>query len=498
MRTMATILLALFAGAPAWAGESAEAQTPYDVKLAPWPCWRGPYFNGSAPDQGIELIDDLGKAKLLWKSDVPIPAGHPSKATRGYWAGGYCSPIVAQGRVYVAYWTPPGRTDYAWTEADKDPKHSYGRSRNPTNNRDDLTADDVLHCFDAQTGKTIFRTVLSGKGLMRPECKSGSHLTPCWWDGKVYFSGSAGRNYCIDATTGEPLWDAETGMSKTQDAGKKDGKANFRNANRVNRAAPVAIDDVVAIADGTTLIGYDAANGTVLWQTPKMEGNTSVATPWLHGGPSTGSGQAKAYFICKGRLMEAKTGKVLWAISDPPGAAPSAVADDILVMPNRGGTYRNGMSDEKAPPKSMTAFRISPEKHEQLWQLAYPTPHGSQGNPGYIYRRYAYGRTYKNPLTGEREECFVRVPLATGKPEVLAMGHRIAILGYSPIAFEGFLLAGDAKKFLAVGGAGKPEIKPGPGPAANSTSCAYADGLLYFRTESNTDARLVCYDLHAN
>jgi len=50
----------------------------------------------------------------------------------------------------------------------------------------------------------------------------------------------------------------------------------------------------------------------------------------------------------------------------------------------------------------------------------------------------------------------------------------------------------------SVGGAGKPEINPGPGPAANSTSCAYAEGLLYFRTESSTDARLVCYDLRAN
>ena len=31
-----------------------------------WPCWRGPNGNGSAPDPGFELVDDMSKAKLLW------------------------------------------------------------------------------------------------------------------------------------------------------------------------------------------------------------------------------------------------------------------------------------------------------------------------------------------------------------------------------------------------------------------------------------------------
>jgi hypothetical protein len=48
-----------------------------------------------------------------------------------------------------------------------------------------------------------------------------------------------------------------------------------------------------------------------------------------------------------------------------------------------------------------------------------------------------------------------------------------------------------------VDGSGKPEVKPGLDKTANSTNCAYADGLLYFRAESNTDSRVVCYDLSA-
>jgi hypothetical protein len=145
----------------------------------------------------------------------------------------------------------------------------------------------------------------------------------------------------------------------------------------------------------------------------------------------------------------------------------------------------------------MTAFRISPAKYEQLWQLPYPTPHGSQYNAAFIHRGYAYGRMYKHPATGNRGEVFVRVGLETGKPEVLLIGRKEGISGYSPSAFEGRLLQGDGSKSLAVDGCGEREVKPGPGKAANSTSCAYADGLLYFRTESHTDARVVCYDLRA-
>jgi hypothetical protein len=350
-----------------------------------------------------------------------------------------------------------------------------------------MSADDVLHCFDAKTGRTIFRAVLAGKGLMRPGSKQGSHLTPCWWAGKVYFSGSAGRHYCLDADTGKLVWDAETSTSKANDEKKQQGQGD----GRVIHATPVAVDDVVAIAAGRQLIGYDAADGEVLWRVAVQKGATiSAATPWRQDG--------KGYFICGGKLIDAKSGKTLWEIPRPPGSAPSAVSGDVLVMPNRGGTWRSrGVTEAEAVLRSMTAFRVRPAKYEQLWQLPFPSPHGSQYNAAFVHRGHAYGRLYRHPATGDRQEVFVRVPLDTGKPEILLTGRKVSISGYSPIAFEGRLLHGDASKFLAVGGAGKQEIRSGPGKAANSTSCAYAGGLLYFRTESRTDGRMVCYDLRA-
>jgi len=86
----ALVLLVLLPAAGAVA-----AEPPTD-----WPCWRGPNGDGSAPDPGFKLVDDLAKAKLLWKSEEPIP----SNAERiDSWRAGYSSPIFADGRVFLFY-----------------------------------------------------------------------------------------------------------------------------------------------------------------------------------------------------------------------------------------------------------------------------------------------------------------------------------------------------------------------------------------------------------
>jgi len=489
MRAFAAILLALtVVGARA-----TEPATPYDVKQAPWPCWRGPYFNGSAPDQGIELIDDLGLAKLLWTSDVPIPAAHPgSGGVKGYWACGYSSPIVAQGRVYVAYWTPPGRTTYAFTEEDKKPEYRFTR-RNPAN-RDDLTADDVLHCFDAKTGKTLFRTVLAGKGLMRPGSKQGCHMTPCWWDGKVYFSGSAERHYCLDATTGELVWEAETAISKVQDEKKKQGRLD----KSPNYAAPVVIDGVVAIPTGTnhgsSLIGYDAAKGTVLWEVGKLGGVNSVSTPWSHEG--------KGYFICKGELIEAKTGKVPWdaAASMPKGgripdystwpASGNHVVLIRMMSPAGGGVTVT----------SPVCFKISPSECKPAWtgQASVATGRGLASYEApiiYHDRVYVVGKG-----SGGSLRCYdLESGKLLGSMPVGRTLNRFNDVGSSNVAVDGRLLCPQMMSVAMVTADPKGLRLLGEAPVglANSTSIAYADGLLYFRTESNTDARVVCYDLRA-
>ena len=65
------------------------------------------------------------------------------------------------------------------------------------------------------------------------------------------------------------------------------------------------------------------------------------------------------------------------------------------------------------------------------------------------------------------------------------------------------LLSSKADKAVrAISPGGETEIQkimPGPGPGCwgSSTSPAYANGRVYYRIQSNTDARVIYYDLRA-
>jgi outer membrane protein assembly factor BamB len=448
-----------------------EADLPkgdFGAGKAPWPCWRGPYGNGTAVETGVELVDDLRKARLVWESEDYVPHSSPrGSPTGGHWSGEYASPILAEGRIYLAYWRPPGRDHHRYTEADL--KHQYYRGRNPVKGRTDLTADDIVHCFDMQTGRTLWRKVLAGRGKIIAGYKQGAHLTMCYGDGKVFAPGVGGQLYGLDAATGRLLWE-------------QPGACHLHTA-------PAYIDGVVAVHN-RDLRGYDAATGKLLWRGPTGGHNASPIT-WRHKG--------KGYFLRSGALVEARTGKVCWQIPRPDGATAEAIEGNILVMPYRGeGGQKRSREDPAA--NGMTAFHISPAKYEKLWQLPMPNRHGSQFPPGFIYRGHAYGHIDRlpGPGTTKRGRFLACVELTTGKI-VAAMAEQAA-LGYSPIAAEGRILCGgiamldpDPTNFRTLTAAWR--AKRSPGGVAESTSLAYANGLIFFRGETKAEGRLYCYDL---
>ena len=76
-----------------------------------WPCWRGPDSSGSA-DDGVELVDDLGKARFVWQSEdrLPMPYGRGQQGAPIDLKinGGFCDPIIADGKVFFYYTRPAG------------------------------------------------------------------------------------------------------------------------------------------------------------------------------------------------------------------------------------------------------------------------------------------------------------------------------------------------------------------------------------------------------
>jgi outer membrane protein assembly factor BamB len=130
-----------------------------------WPQWRGPNRDGAWRETGILQTFPVEGLKVRWR----VPAG---------W--GFASPVVAQGRVYLA---------------DSELMKANARER--------------LRCFDESTGKTLWThayDVAYEAWAFDPTQEIGPVATPIVHAGKVYTLGRLGHVFCLDAQKGEVLW----------------------------------------------------------------------------------------------------------------------------------------------------------------------------------------------------------------------------------------------------------------------------------------------------
>jgi outer membrane protein assembly factor BamB len=130
-----------------------------------WPQWRGPNRDGVWDETGILQFFPAEGLKVRWR----VPVG---------W--GFSSPVVAQGRVYLA---------------DSELMKPKARER--------------LRCFDESTGKTLWThayDVAYEAWAFDPTQEIGPVATPIVHDGKIYTLGRLGHLFCLDAKKGEVLW----------------------------------------------------------------------------------------------------------------------------------------------------------------------------------------------------------------------------------------------------------------------------------------------------
>jgi len=193
-----------------------------------WTYWRGPRFDGISPETG--LIDDWNPdggagSHLAWKRQD---------------LGGRSTPIVMQGRLYTIVRADPGTP----VEGEK------------------------VVCVDAATGETIWENRFNVYLSDVPDTRVG--WSSCVGDpttGRVYALGVCGLFLCIDAETGQTVWQLplheQFGLLSTFG-----GRTNF----------PIVCDDLVIISG--VVIGWgemakpahrflamDKATGEVVWFT---------------------------------------------------------------------------------------------------------------------------------------------------------------------------------------------------------------------------------------
>ena len=428
---------------------------------AAWPSWQGPTGDRVATPSSVKLVDDLRYARLVWKSEARIAAAPgPSKdiprtmgdAPMQLLNGGGASPIVANGKVFLRYSVPSGQVYdeelyKKYVEAGL-PVTALAQARKVLA----VSADDVVICFDASTGQTLWQTTMPGAGVNIQGHKTAqNNLTPLYHDGRVYAIGSTLRMYCLDAESGKPLWHVPIGegnawheQMKATCLAKKIAPSRGGNVgNRNYGYAPIGIAGLVLSNDHKgNLIALDAKTGSETWRVKGIGANDSPH-PWRHDG--------RDYVIFAGReaitCLTAEKGEQVWTISAAP-AQLITVSGDVLAYCDKLGApdAPDREKEDKSPLNDVcVVYQLTSQGPKLMWTTKWQFI-DEQGQPyKNQYSHYgqpliAEGRLY---LSGhEWTDCY---DLETGKHLGRATGMGVYNAGHMFFAHGRLFTARDGK-----------------------------------------------------
>jgi hypothetical protein len=238
-----------------------------------WPQWRGSSRDGVWRETGIVEKFERPEIKLKWR--VPISSG-------------YSGPTVAEGRVYVT-----DRVTEPW-EMER------------------------VHCFDWQTGKTLWTHCYDCKygGIGYTAGPRASVLVD---GGRACSLGTAGHLFCFDAATGKVVWSHD-----------------LREAYRARvptwgiAASPVIEDDLLIVHFGgegdACVCAFDKVTGQERWKALRDEASYSAPIVITQAG--------KRVLVCwtGNRLvgLDPASGRLLWEYPFPWEKWPIAIATPVL------------------------------------------------------------------------------------------------------------------------------------------------------------------------
>jgi outer membrane protein assembly factor BamB len=314
--------------------------------------------------------------------------------------------------------------------------------------------DNMLLCLDANTGKTVWKKVVANHypaGVPGRTATAGS--TPCVVNGRCYVIGMDGLAFCVDAVTGELVWQGKPSKQPTH-------------------ASPVVVDGVAVIPAGP-LTGYDAADGKVLWTRDEVAAAWASPVCWKQGDKTCVIVRSNGKIVC----VAPKTGDLLWTLNEGGfdlhcSSSTPVVDGDRLAVTGAWG---------------IRFYRLSAEKAELSAKAECPTGYGATP---IIFGGHAY------VLGAKGSSC---VEVETGK---IVWQDKALIAGAygSPIAADGKLLVqGNKKADYGDGSLALFAVSPEKGQLLSQFDCkqtltttpAVSDGRVYCRLLNG----LACYDL---
>lgn len=243
------------------------------VQADDWPQWLGPKRDSVWRETGIVEVFPENKLPVKWR--VPI-------------AGGYSGPAVAGGKVFV--------TDFV---------KASGEAFNNPGQRAELKGQERVLCFDAATGKELWKHEYDCPySISYP---AGPRATPTVADGKVYVLGAEGNLLCLNADTGKVVWSKEL-------------KKEYKTATQIwGFCAHPLVDGnrliCVVGGEGSTAVAFDKESGNELWRSIDARVAGYCPPTIIEAG---GARQLLIWDADKLNSLNPETGKKLWSFDLAP------------------------------------------------------------------------------------------------------------------------------------------------------------------------------------
>lgn len=189
-----------------------------------WPRWLGPGGDSIYRETGVIESIPADGLEVKWRAPV---------------AWGYAGPAVADGRVYVPDYVKAG-----------------GELANNPGARNELSGEERLLCFDAETGQLLWKHGDQQKYFI--SYAGGPRATPTIVGDRVYTLGAEGRLLCLDVTNGDVVW-------------SKDLKAEYDTESPYwgYAAAPLVDGDAlycIVGGEGSVVVAFNRHTGEELWR----------------------------------------------------------------------------------------------------------------------------------------------------------------------------------------------------------------------------------------
>ncbi|MHC5076500.1 MAG: outer membrane protein assembly factor BamB family protein, partial [Planctomycetota bacterium] len=380
---------------------------------ADWPNWRGPGYNGISSEKEWDSLKVKNGMQPLWRASVGI---------------GFSTFSVSNGQVYTM---------------------------GNTKGKDE----DVVYCFDAATGKEIWKH--SYPQRLDPKYYEGGTLASTTvFGGKVYTISKDGKAFCLDAKTGQQIWS----KNLLEDLG-------IKRTTWGQSGSPLIIDDMVIYNVGVKGVALNKDDGSVIWENGKTPGGYATAVPFMMDGK-------QCIVLCGSSEilgLVAATGEELWRFPwktehDVNAADPIVIGDLVFISSG----YGHGC----------VLLKINDNNVTEIWQNKNMR---NKMNGSVLYNDNIYGVDEEGELrcldfkTGKlvwSQKGFGQgsLMLADSKLIVMAENGKLVIAEATP---DGYKVISEAKVL-----SGKCWSVP-----------VLANGRIYVR---NSDGDVLCLDVSAN